>query len=156
MVIKIHNSKTVSDKQAYWVSPSNSDTFLQPAMLFNIVFKFPQFKKKSIEKRANSSPTVPKDGLNSPPLKRKSPITKATSSEMDIFFKNLIKSDNKPAMLWIFPGYAEKFRSKSFDTPCKSFNNLYLDSCLNMPFQDLRKKNAMKFLNPIQSPRTRH
>ena len=32
MVIKIHNSKTVTDKQAYWVSLSNSDTFLQPEM----------------------------------------------------------------------------------------------------------------------------
>ena len=156
MVIKIHNSKTVSDKQAYWVSPSNSDTFLQPEMLFNIDFRSPQFKKKSIEKHINSSSTVPKDGLNSPPLKRKSPITKATSSEMEIFFKNLIKSNKKPAILLIFLGYAEIFRSKSFDTPCKSFNNFYLGSCLNMPFQDLRKKNAIKFLNPFQSPRTRH
>ena len=62
-------------------------------MLFNIDFRSPQFKKKSIEKHINSSSTVPKDGLNSPPLKRKSPITKATSSEMDIFFENLMKSD---------------------------------------------------------------
>ena len=30
MLIKIHNSKTVTDKQAYWVSPSNSGPFLQP------------------------------------------------------------------------------------------------------------------------------
>ena len=75
------------------MSPSNSGTFLQPEMLFNIDFRSPQFKKKSIEKHINSSSTVPKDGLNSPPLKRKSPITKATSSEMDIFFENLMKSD---------------------------------------------------------------
>ena len=34
MVIKIHNSKTVTDKQAYWVTPSNSGTFLQPEMFF--------------------------------------------------------------------------------------------------------------------------
>ena len=102
MVIKIHNSKTVTDKQAYWVSPSNSDTFLQPEMLFNIDFRSPRFKK-SIEKHINSSSTVPKDGLNSPPLKRKSPITKATSSEMDIFFENLMKSDKKPAILQIPP-----------------------------------------------------
>ena len=81
MVIKIHNSET------------DSGTFLQPEMLFNIDFTSPQFKKKSIEKHINSSSTVPKDGLNSPPLKRKSPITKATSSEMDIFFENLMKSD---------------------------------------------------------------
>ena len=65
MVIKNHSSKTVTDKQAYWVSPSNSDTFLQPEMLFNIDFRSPQFKKKSIEKHINSSSTVPKDGLNS-------------------------------------------------------------------------------------------
>ena len=50
MVIKIHNSKTVTDKQAYWVPPSNSDTLLQPEMLFNIDFRSPLFKKKSIEK----------------------------------------------------------------------------------------------------------
>ena len=75
------------------MSPSNSGAFLQPEMLFNIDFRSPQFKKKSIEKHINSSSTVPKDGLNSPPLKRKSPITKATSSEMDIFFENLMKSD---------------------------------------------------------------
>ena len=42
MVIKIHNSKTVTDEQ---VSPSNSDTFLQPEMLFSIDFRSPQFKK---------------------------------------------------------------------------------------------------------------
>ena len=36
MVIKIHNSKTITDKQAYWVPPSNLDTFLQPKMLLNI------------------------------------------------------------------------------------------------------------------------
>ena len=117
MVIKIHNSKTVTDKQAYWVSPSNSDTFLQPEMLFNIDFRSPQFKKKSIEKHINSSSTGPKDGLNSPPLKRKSPITKAMSSKMDILFENLIKSNKKPAMLWILLEHAKKFRQKSFDTP---------------------------------------
>ena len=155
MVIKIHNSQTVTGKQAYWVSPSNSDTFLEPEMLFNIDFRYPQFKKKSIEKYISSSSTVPKDGLNSPPVKRKSPITKSTSSEMDIFFENLMKSDKKPAILRILPGYAEKFRPKSLDTPCKSLKNLYSDSCLNMPFQYLQK-NAMKFLNPFQFPRTRH
>ena len=117
-------------------------------MLFNIDFRSPQFKKKTIEKHINSSSTVPKDRLNSPPLKRKSPITKATSSEMDIFFENLMKSDKKPAILRILPGYAEKFRPKSLDTPCKSLKNLYSDSCLNMPFQYLQK-NAMKFLNPF-------
>ena len=95
MVTNIHNSKTVTGKQAYWVSPSNSDTFLEPEMLFNIDFRSPQFKKKSIEKYINSSSTVPKDGLNSPPMKRKSAITKATSSKMDIFFENLMKSDKK-------------------------------------------------------------
>ena len=72
IVIKIHNSKTVTDKQAYWVSPSNSDTFLQRQIS-------PQFRKLSIEKHINSSSTLPKDGLNSPPLKKISPITKATS-----------------------------------------------------------------------------
>ena len=118
-------------------------------------FRSPPFKKKSIEKHINSSSTVPKDGLNSPPLKRKSPITEATSSEMDIFFENLMKSDKKPAILRILPGYAEKFRPKSLDTPCKSLKNLYSDSCLNMSFQYL-PKNAMKFLNPFQFPRTRH
>ena len=93
MAIKIHNSKIVTDKQVYWASPSNSDTFLRPEILFNIDFKSPQFKKKSIEKQINSSSTIQKDGLNSPPLKRKSPITKVMSSEMDIFFENLMKSD---------------------------------------------------------------
>ena len=122
------------------MSPSNSATFLQPEMLFNIDFRSPQFKKKSIEKHINSSSTVPKDGLNSPPLKRKSPITKATSSEMDACFENLMKSDKKPAILRILPGYAEKFRPKSLDTPCKSLKNLYSNFCLNMPFQYLQKK----------------
>ena len=74
---------------------------------------------------------------------------------MDIFFENLMKSDKKPAILRILPGYAEKFRPKSLATPCKSLKNLYSDSCLNMPFQYLQK-NAMKFLNPFQFPRTRH
>ena len=59
---------------------------------------------------------------------------------MDIFFENLMKSDKKPAILRILPGYAEKFRPKSLDTPCKSLKNLDSDSCLNMPFQDLQKK----------------
>ena len=64
-------------------------------------------------------------------------------------------SVKKPAILRILPGYAEKFRPKSPDTPCKSLKNLYSDSCLNMSFQYLQK-NAMKFLNPFQFPRTRH
>ena len=85
MVIKIRNSRTVTDKQAYLASPSNSDTFLQPEMFFNIDFRSAQFKKKSIEKHINSSSTVPKDGLNSPPLKKKPTLTKATSSEMHVF-----------------------------------------------------------------------
>ena len=51
-----------------------------------------------------------------------------------------MKSDKKPAILWILPGYTEKFRPKSLDTPCKSLTNLYLDSCLNMPFQDLQNR----------------
>ena len=64
-----------------------------------------------------------------------------------IFFENLMKSDKKPAILWILPGYAEKFRPTSLDTPCKSLKNLYSDS-LNMHFQYLQK-NAVKFLNPF-------
>ena len=155
MVVKIHNSKTVTDKQAYCGSPSNSDTFLQPEMLFNIDFRSPQFKKKSIEKHINLSSTVPRDGLNSLPPERKSPITKVTSSEMDIFFENLVKSDKTPAILLILPGYAEKFRPKLLDTPCKYLKNLYSGSCLNMPFQYLQK-DTMKFLNPFQFLRTRH
>ena len=75
-------------------------------------------------------------------------LSKGTSSEMDIFFENLMKLDKKPAILWILPRYAEKFRLKSLATPCKSLKNLYSDSCLNMPFQYLQK-NAMKFLNPF-------
>ena len=120
MIIKIHNSKTVTDKQAYWVSPSNSDTFVQPVILFNIDVRYPQLKTKSIEKDIYSSSTLPKDGLNSPPLKRKSPIAKATLSEMDIFFENLVKSDKPPAILRILPRHAEKFRPKSLHSPRKS------------------------------------
>ena len=63
-----------------------------------------------------------------------------TSSEMDVFFENLMKSDKKPAILRILPGYTEKFRPRSLDTPWKSLKNLYSDSCLNMPFQYLQKK----------------
>ena len=74
---------------------------------------------------------------------------------MDIFLENLTRSDKKPAILRILPGYAENFRPKSLATPCKSLKNLYSDSCLNMPFQYLQK-NAMKFLNPFQFARTRH
>ena len=77
------------------------------------------------------------------------------SGEMDIFFEKLMKSDKKPAILQILPGYAEKFRPKSLATLCKSLKNLYSDSCLNMPYQYLQK-NTMKFLNPFQFPRTRH
>ena len=143
IVIKIHNSKTVTDKQTYWVSHSNSGTFLQPEMLFNTDFRFPQFKKKSIEKHINSSSTVPKDGLNSPPLKRKLSITKATSSEMDIFFENLMKSDKEPTILRILPGYVEKIRPKSLETPCNSLKNLYSDSFLNTPLQYLQKCNGI-------------
>ena len=50
-----------------------------------------------------------------------------------------MKLDKKPAILWILPRYAEKFRLKSLATPCKSLKNLYSDSCLNMPFQYLQK-----------------
>ena len=65
MVIKIHNSKTVTDKQAYWVPPSNSDVFLQLEMLLNIDFRSPQFKKQSKEQHFNPSSTIRKDGSNS-------------------------------------------------------------------------------------------
>ena len=70
MVIKIYNSKIVTDNRAYWVSPSNFDTFLQPEMLFLINFRSSQFKKKSI-KNINSSSTLLKDGMNSPSTKKK-------------------------------------------------------------------------------------
>ena len=125
IVIKIRKSKTVTHKQACWVSCSNPHAFLQPEILFSIDFRSPQFKKKSIEKHIYSSSIVSKVELNSSPLKRKSPITKPTSSEMDILFEYLMKSDKKPAILRILPGYAEKFRPKSLDTPCKSLKNFY-------------------------------
>ena len=67
-----------------------------------------------------------------------------------------MKSDKKPAILRILPGYSEKFRPKSLATPCKSLKNLYSDSCLNIPFQYLQIKYTMKFLNPFQFPRSRH
>ena len=104
-------------------------------MLFNIDIKSPQFKK-NIEKHINSSSTILKDGLNSPTLKRKSPINKATSSEMDIFFGNLMKSDKKRAILWIHPEYAEKFRPKSLDTSRKSLIRFFF----KYAFEDLKKK----------------
>ena len=62
------------------------------------------------------------------------------SSEVDVFFENLMKSDKKPAILQILPGYVEKFRPKSLDIPCKSLKNIYSDSCLNMPLQYVPKK----------------
>ena len=40
IVIKIHKSKAVTDKQACWMSPSNPDIFL-PEILFNIDFRSP-------------------------------------------------------------------------------------------------------------------
>ena len=125
MVIKIHNSKTVTDKQAYWMSPSNSGTFLQPEMLFNIDFRSHQFKKKSIEKHVNSYPLY-QDGLHSPPLKRKSPITKTTSSQMDIFFEYYLQ----------YYGFSKDMLNNLGQSHLK---NLYSDSCLNMPFQYLQK-----------------
>ena len=51
-----------------------------------------------------------------------------------------MKSNKKPAILWILPTCAEKFRPKSLDTPCKSLKSLYLDSCLNITFKDLQNK----------------
>ena len=75
-------------------------------------------------------------------------LSKGTSSEMDIFFENLMKLDKKLAILRILPRYAEKFRLKSLATPCQSLKNLYSDFCLNMPFQYLQK-HAVKFLNPF-------
>ena len=51
-----------------------------PAMICYI------FIKTTVKIIHNSSSTLPKGGLNSPPLKSKSPITKETSSQMDILF----------------------------------------------------------------------
>ena len=59
---------------------------------------------------------------------------------MDKFFENLIKPDKKPAILRIRPGYAENYRPKSLQTPCRSLKNLYSDSCLIMSFQYLQKR----------------
>lgn len=124
------------------MSPQNSETFLQPEMLFNVDFRSSHFKKNSIENHINPSSTLPQDGIKSPQLKRKSPIetTKATSNEMNIFFQTLMKSDKKPEILWILPGYTKKFWSKSLKSPCKSLKNLYLDSCLNIPFKGRQNK----------------
>ena len=58
------------------------------------------------------------------------------SSETDIFFENLMKSDEKRAILWIHPGYTEKFRPKSLDTPCKSL----IRFLFKYAFQDVQKK----------------
>ena len=51
-----------------------------------------------------------------------------------------MKSNKKSAILRILQTYAEKFRPKSLDTPCKSLKSLYLDSCLNITFKDLQNK----------------
>ena len=129
------------------MSPQNSETFLQPEMLFNVDFRSSHFKKSSIENHINPSSTLPQDGLKSPQLKRKSPIetTKATSNKMNIFFQTLMKSDKKPAILWILPGHAKKFWSKSLKSPCKSLKNLYLNSCLNIPFKGRQNKSNKIF-----------
>ena len=47
MLIKIHNSKTVTDKQAYWVSLSNSDTFLQPEMYSILALDLLSLRRKA-------------------------------------------------------------------------------------------------------------
>ena len=64
---------------------------------------------------------------------------------MNIFFQTLIKSDKKPAILWILPEYVEKFWSNSLKSPCKSLKNLYLDSCLNIPIKGHQNKSNKIF-----------
>ena len=70
---------------------------------------------------------------------------------MNIFFENVVKSDTKPAILQILKKYVAKFRPKSLDTSCKPLKNIYLDSCLNMPFKDLQKKRN-EFFYSISIP----
>ena len=122
----MHSFKTVTYKQVSCVFPSNCGTFLQPTLLFNTVFRSPQFKKKSIETPVNLSSTLSKDGLNRPPLKREEPIARATSIEIDTFFETLVESDEIPAILWILPVYAQKFRPKPLDNAWKFLKNSYL------------------------------
>ena len=46
MSIKIRNSKTVTDKLAYWVNPSMPDKQINPQMIRNINVRSARKKKK--------------------------------------------------------------------------------------------------------------
>ena len=97
MSVKIHSSKTVTDRKEYLVTPSNNAS-LQPQELINIDFRFPQLKRKCIETALITSPTNHLHQLNLPP-KKKILIEEPSENKVSTFYLSLMQSEKKPLLL---------------------------------------------------------
>ena len=105
MSVKIHSSKTVTDRKEYLVTPSNNAS-LQPQELINIDFRFPQLKRKCIETALITSPTNHLHEKNLPP-KKKILIEKRSENELSTFSSSLMQSEKNPAILRVLPPFTD-------------------------------------------------
>ena len=119
MSIKIRNSKTVTDKLAYWVNPSMPDKQINPQIIRNRNFRSAKKKRDNFENSLLDVSSTKKDTL-----KRKT-IDPPSENQLDKCFTCLHESKNKAALFRVLPKYAKEFVPQSLSFSKHALDSLY-------------------------------
>ena len=103
--IKIRESSTVTDRAAYWVTPSNP-SHLQPQKIQDIDFGAPKRKKREILHCIQEDQQLDKSEEKNV---TESVVSKPTQNELHEFLSKLNQLENKPEILRVVPGFANNF-----------------------------------------------
>lgn len=117
--VRIRDCQTVTDKAAYWITPSVSASVI-PKRIEEIDFRSPKRKLNELDKEL-----VSPDPPSRQSSKRKAIVNKATASELEAFYEGLNSCSKKAGILRVIPKYAMEYRPRSLDTPTQTLSELY-------------------------------
>ena len=103
--IKIRESSTVTDRAAYWVTPSNP-SHLQPQKIQDIDFGAPKRKKREILHCIQEDQQLDKSKEKNVTERV---VSKPTQNELHEFLSKLNQLENKPEILRVVPGFPNNF-----------------------------------------------
>ena len=111
-VVKIRESRTVTEKPAYWKLPSEFKQ-VKYCTLAEMDFTSAKPMKKNLDKKINSV-HVPDPELNNPdPAHIENAQAYATDHELDQFYKSLFATGTKPVLLSTLRPYCDNYIPKS-------------------------------------------
>ncbi|XP_047135771.1 uncharacterized protein LOC124812781 [Hydra vulgaris] len=140
--VRIRDSKTVTEKKAYWMLPSSIKD-IPYAECIDIDFTSPNTLKRKFDEEILNESTCSGflNDKKSDALSSSYNCTPPTQNELDAFFNDLSLCKSKPAILSIISPYSVDYQPSSLKLQFpKMLGELYDSSALSLSYLDLCKQ----------------